>query len=288
MIALTSSSALSSLLLDFLEHCLVEHHEAILLRVYEQNTHGFVTIQQTQILFGKDKDNVKGLPSDALGINALRKNTTVNEKGNSTGQYLLEIVASFADSGKVTQVVELEGQGVIENEMRRGVVLEWITTKVNLLVLGAGHIGQCVASLGVGLGYKVIIVDDRRDFASRLRFPDERIELMAGGFSEILCRLPVSKNFVVVIATRGHQYDEVCLEHIIQTEARYIGMIGSKRRVQAIINKLVEAGTSPELLSKVFAPIGLPIGAKTPQEIGIAIIAEVVACLNGAGIRNKA
>jgi len=193
---------------------------------------------------------------------------------------LLAITQAFIDSGKIIQTVFI---GDSTEGRSKVVILEWIKPKISLIVFGAGHIGHCVATLGLGLGYQVTVIDDRADFVSRSRFPDERVHLVVGQFNSVISRLSIDRNSVIVIATRGHQHDEVCLQVLAQRDARYIGMIGSKKRVKAILDKLLEAGVSQAHLSKIHAPIGLAIGAKTPQEIGIAIIAEIIACLNKRG-----
>jgi xanthine/CO dehydrogenase XdhC/CoxF family maturation factor len=208
--------------------------------------------------------------------------TLVNQKyllglEEEIDQSLLDMAKEFIGSGKAVQVVIPDTRS---REAGRIAVLELIKSRINLFVFGAGHIGQCVASLGLGLGYQVTVIDDRKDFASRLRFPDERIQLIAGQFDSVISELSVDRNSVVVIVTRGHQHDEICLRLMVQTEAQYIGMIGSRGRVKAIFDKLLETGVRPSHLSKIHAPIGLSIGAKTPQEIGVAIIAEIIACLN--------
>jgi xanthine/CO dehydrogenase XdhC/CoxF family maturation factor len=260
---------LPQIVLDQLERGLI-HNElgsgAILLRVYQQSNGG-LSILHTQVLYQNEIKEQGG-----------RRNKS---KDSTEWKYILiEIINSFITSNKAVWFAERStGEGIPKHY----VILEWVRSKTKLFIFGAGHIGQCVASLGAGLGYQVTVVDDRCDFASRLRFPDKHIELAVGDFSQIISMLPINNQSAIVIVTRGHQYDEVCLRSVIQTDARYIGMIGSKKRVQAIFTKLVETGLAPEQLSRVKAPIGLQIGAKTPQEIGIAITAEIIACLNDQG-----
>lgn len=237
---------------------------AILLRVYHQQEDHF-HITQTRIL----------CPSD---IDRQNKSRNAYHEVSDWEMALTEIMTGFINSGKSIWSV---GFSRGTESAKDHVILEWIRSKIRLFIFGAGHIGQCVASLGAGIGYQVTVIDDRRDFASRLRFPDKRVELMVGDFNLIIPTLSVNCHSAIVIVTRGHQYDEDCLRSAIQTNAKYIGMIGSKKRVQAIFDKLVETGVKPEHLAKVKAPIGLQIGAKTPQEIGIAITAEIIACLNG-------
>ncbi|HJQ69343.1 MAG TPA: XdhC family protein [Blastocatellia bacterium] len=150
----------------------------------------------------------------------------------------------------------------------------------HLFVFGAGHVGQAVAMIGALVGYDVVVVDDRAEFLNRDRFPNETIRLFKGNYDGIVSRLEIPANSAIVIVTRGHQFDEVCLEHALQTSARYVGMIGSKRRVLSIFSRLVAAGITRESLSRVHAPIGVKIGAISPQEIAVSIMAEIISIMN--------
>src|ERR1051325_4531987 len=122
---------------------------------------------------------------------------------------LLTITQAFIDSGRIIQTVFV---GDSSEGRSKVVILEWIKPKISLIVFGAGHIGHCVATLGLGLGYQVTVIDDRADFVSRSRFPDERVHLVVGQFNSVISRLSIDRNSVIVIATRGHQHDEVCLQ----------------------------------------------------------------------------
>ena len=158
--------------------------------------------------------------------------------------------------------------------------IEIIKPKLELLIFGAGHVGQAVALIGALTGYDVTVVDDREEFASRKRLPDPRIGLLVSDYASATQKLTISSSTVVVIVTRGHQYDELCLKNVIRSKASYIGMIGSRRRVLSVFKKLADEGFPEEDLQRVHAPIGLRIGARSPQEIAVSILAEIIDHVN--------
>jgi xanthine dehydrogenase accessory factor len=178
-------------------------------------------------------------------------------------------------SKRLVELREIGREGV---EVRTAI--EILRPKLNLIVFGAGHVGQAVALIGTTLGYDVVLVDDRQEFASRKRVPDFRVKLIVRGYSEAVKDLNIGPNSAIVIVTRGHQFDEVCLRNVIRSKVGYLGMIGSKRRTISIINRLKNDGFSDIDFSTLHAPIGLPIGAKSPQEIAVAIHAEIVSHFN--------
>ena len=152
---------------------------------------------------------------------------------------------------------------------------------LELLICGGGHVGQAVAKAGRLLDFQVTVIDDRVEFAARDKFPDPAVQLRAQDFVEALRSINITPATHIVIVTRGHRHDEICLEEVIGKPARYIGMIGSRRRTTTIRERLKRAGVAPELLHRVHAPIGLDIGALTPEEIALAILAEIVLVRRG-------
>jgi xanthine dehydrogenase accessory factor len=152
---------------------------------------------------------------------------------------------------------------------------------LELIICGGGHVGQAVAVAGRFLGFNVTVIDDRVEFASRDKFPDEQVRLIADDFVVALQSLKITPATHVVIVTRGHRHDEICLQEVIAKPARYIGMIGSRRRTTTIRERLKREGVAPELLRRVHAPIGLDIGALTPEEIAVAILAEIILVRRG-------
>jgi xanthine dehydrogenase accessory factor len=145
-----------------------------------------------------------------------------------------------------------------------------------LYLFGAGHVAFNVYKVAQNAGFDVIVVDDRDRFANRERFPDAR-DVIAEDFDRALARLAPNESSYIVIVTRGHRDDMRVLRWAAQTPARYVGMIGSKRKVIAIYRELEKEGLPAHLFKNVHAPIGFDIGAVTPEEIGVAITAELIA-----------
>ncbi|HLG13753.1 MAG TPA: XdhC family protein [Blastocatellia bacterium] len=186
-------------------------------------------------------------------------------------------------SRKNAEVVEIVDEGGRASK----VILEVVRRKPSLIVFGAGHVGQAVALMGAMVGYRVTVVDDREEFLSRKRLPDPRIQLETRRFEDAVRPDELSSSSAVVIVTRGHQFDEICLKGVIGSRAGYIGMIGSRRRVLSVFRKLKEEGAVEADLDRVHAPIGLEIGARSPQEIAVAIIAEIIQVMNVGGYTSK-
>jgi xanthine dehydrogenase accessory factor len=165
-------------------------------------------------------------------------------------------------------------------EVQIEVFHEILEPQPELLIIGAGHIAVPLARYGKMVGFEVAVVDDRDKYANVERFPDAD-RVFAADFGEALKDWSITPATYVVIITRAHTYDEESLRIILTRETAYIGMIGSRRRVQVVLRTLAGEGYDRDRLAKVRAPIGLDIGAETPDEIALAIIAEVVAARRG-------
>jgi xanthine dehydrogenase accessory factor len=167
-------------------------------------------------------------------------------------------------------------------ELRSGqdlrVLFERIQLEPHLVICGAGHVGAALAKLTTFLGYRSTLIDDRAEFVSRDRFPEEGINLVACEDWTDAVRKAVGSGHGVFVAivTRGHKQDEECIRALIDTDPEYIGMIGSKRRTNIVLERLQEAGASEAFRKRVRAPIGLDIGAVTPEEVALAIMSEIV------------
>lgn len=151
-----------------------------------------------------------------------------------------------------------------------------LSQRRSALVLGAGHISQPLTELLAKLGYTVTVVDDRPDFANVPRFPQAG-QVVCQEFGRALESLNLTSFGVIIVVTRGHRSDMECLRAVIHEPAAYIGMIGSQGRVRGVINTLQAEGIDNDVLARLRAPIGLDIGAETPVEIALSIVAEVVA-----------
>lgn len=157
----------------------------------------------------------------------------------------------------------------------RVLVAEPFFPEPSLIIFGGGHIGKALCDFGAKMGFSITVVDDRVAFANTVRFP-EADRVICESFEKCFDRLQFSPHTYVVIVTRGHRHDLVCLREIVKKTWAYAGMIGSRRRVQGVREQLIKEGASREVLEKVNAPIGLEIGALTPEEIAISILGQVI------------
>lgn len=163
------------------------------------------------------------------------------------------------------------------------VLFERVELEPHVVVCGAGHVGASLARLAHAVGYRVTLVDDRADFVARKRFAGMSIELVAAtGWEESVGRVVgAGRGVYVAVVTRGHSEDEECLRVVLAARPDYIGMIGSRRRTNIVLARLREAGFDEETLNSVRAPIGLDIGAVSPEEVALSVLAEIVAARRG-------
>lgn len=167
-----------------------------------------------------------------------------------------------------------------QNDLRFQLVINIVEPRISLLILGAGHVGQAIAVNASLLGYNITVIDDRAEFLSLDRFSGLDIKLRFGSFDKLDLSGFKPMRTAVAIVTRGHQYDEQCLRAFLNYDLEYIGMIGSKRRVVSIFEKLIKDGFNTERIHRVRAPIGLKIGARSPQEIAVSVLAEIIQTMN--------
>ncbi|RKY85324.1 hypothetical protein DRQ09_07440 [candidate division KSB1 bacterium] len=205
---------------------------------------------------------------------------TLVEK-NRTEKYIIskkEWIGKKPD-GEVLLKIEHQYDEIIENEnpvrVESGIFLDPLLPSPELYVFGGGHISVYLSQFSKTTGFHTTVIDDRIKFASRNRFPIVD-NVICSDFEDAFNKVKIGKNSYIVIVTRGHKYDELVLEKALSTDAFYIGMIGSKKKVFTIIKRLYNKGISKEKLLKVFSPIGLDIGAKTPEEIAVSIISEII------------
>ncbi len=159
------------------------------------------------------------------------------------------------------------------------VLIERITTAPELVLCGAGHVSVQVAKVAKLCGFSVTVIDERTDFANAERFPDAD-RIYTEPFDAVLDRLSLSNAYYVIV-TRGHKDDRLCLEKILNKPFRYCGMIGSRTKVGLVFEYLLEHGYPQDLINRVQAPIGLKIGAVTPEEIAVSIVGQLIEVKNG-------
>lgn len=162
---------------------------------------------------------------------------------------------------------------------RMDVHIDPLAPSPRLFIIGAGHVGFFLAKLASDIGFQIHVVDDREKFANSERFPGARVAVEA--IPEWLHRAELPATSYVVVVTRGHQHDLDAMRALAARDLKYLGLIGSRAKVARIYDALLEEGMPPECLQRVHAPIGLEIGAVTPAEIAVSILAELIAVSRG-------
>jgi len=153
-----------------------------------------------------------------------------------------------------------------------------------LYLFGAGHVSRSVAEMASLVDFRTVVLDDRAEFANAERFPGAELLQVVPSFNRSFEGLDIDRDGFVVILTRGHLHDKTVLEQALKTDAGYIGMIGSRRKRDLIYQELLMKGFSQSELERVHAPIGLAIGAETPEEIAVSIVAELIQVRAGRGL----
>jgi xanthine dehydrogenase accessory factor len=167
---------------------------------------------------------------------------------------------------------------------RRGYVLDPVLSDPPLLVFGGGHVGAAIARAAAMAGWRVTVVDDRPEFADAVRHPAAERTICCD-FHDVTAVLALTPRTYAVVATRGHQHDALIVDQLARRDLRYIGMLGSRRKV-ALTWKLLESwGVPAERLAGIHAPVGLPIGADTPEEIAVSVVAEMIAVRRAGTLR---
>ena len=175
----------------------------------------------------------------------------------------------------------------VTNDTGAEYFIEAYTTPPQIVLCGGGHVSKAIYSVAKNLGFRVYITDDREEFANEERFPD--IDgVVALKPEDALPNLPINPNTFIVVATRGHRYDNVALEAAAKTPAKYVGLMGSKRKTIMIYEDLIRSGLALDRIKEIRSPIGLDIHARTPDEIAVSIMAEILMFrLGGTGLPMK-
>jgi xanthine dehydrogenase accessory factor len=155
------------------------------------------------------------------------------------------------------------------------ILLEPVFSEPTVYLFGGGHVSEQVAPLAKRVHFKVVVIDDREMFANRERFP-EADTVIVSEFEKCFEQLNIDDSSYIVIVTRGHLYDGFVLEQAVRSEARYIGMIGSKKKIKTLYQNLMQKGMTKETLDRVHAPVGIDINSETPEEIAVSIVAELI------------
>lgn len=176
---------------------------------------------------------------------------------------------------KVQVAMETGAPIFIESQASERVFIEPFYRESRLIILGGGHIAKSLVKFATEVGFSVTVVDDRLSFANQGRFPEASV-CLCESFDHCFETLQINSSDYVVIVTRGHRHDMVCLRQVIHKKTAYLGMIGSKRRIKSIKEQFIGEGFDKDLVQNLCAPIGFEIGAVTPAEVAISIMAQVI------------
>ena len=182
------------------------------------------------------------------------------------------------DSGAINDARRLMAMGrndYITSESGVEYYIEAYTTPPTLVLAGGGHVSKAISNIASTLGFRIFVIDDRDEFSNAERFPEAE-QTVVSDYGSAFEKLPIGTNSFIVIATRGHRYDASATASAIRTPASYIGLLGSKRKTILIFEELFAEGFSMEQVQSVRSPIGLNISARTPEEIALSIMSEIV------------
>lgn len=221
------------------------------------------------------------ISSSKVNDNSIGKMVIIDDKGQIHGECEEELAQKIVDKIKKTVwskpvVIQVQGQ----NDSYYRIYWDRLKSNNKAIIFGGGHISQPLAQIMSLLHFQVTVIDDRPEFANQARFPSVD-KVICQNFSKAFSQINIDSDTAVIIVTRGHRYDLDCLRATINCNARYWGMIGSRRRVKEIVGLLKEEGISEERLKRLKSPIGLDIRAETPEEIAVSITAEVVSVFRG-------
>tara|TARA_B100000029_G_scaffold513272_1_gene612278 strand:+ start:12886 stop:13695 length:810 start_codon:yes stop_codon:yes gene_type:complete len=248
---------------------------SILGRLVSASTGGEPTVLATVI----EPGNSKLLVGSKMLIEV--EGNTVGTLGNQTVDNLVSAKANEILKNHSAKTFYFNGNQLDERLSKEAatIYIEAIESKPVFIIVGAGHIGQCLTKLAAMLRFHVVVIDDRADFANHENLPAAD-EIICEDFEKALNSYSLGSNTSVVMVTRGHKQDELSLRCCLERGAGYIGMIGSKRRTTAVLEHLHTEGFSLDELAKVRTPIGIDLGGETPEEIALSIMAEVIMLRN--------
>jgi xanthine dehydrogenase accessory factor len=239
-----------------------------------------------------ERGETAALATVVAGSSAVGAKLLVESTGETTGDLgsaaLNNVVTQFAqqflnsrDEAHTFSISDLAPQ--LTSLAAARILFERIQPEPRIVIFGAGHVGAALAKLASFAGYHVTLIDDRAELVTRERFPQELIELVAAeSWTKAASKaIGPGRGVSVAVVTRGHAEDEECLRAVMNSTPDYVGLIGSKRRTNIVLDRVRVTGVAEGRLARVRAPIGLNIGAVTPEEVALAILAEIVAVRRG-------
>lgn len=217
----------------------------------------------------------------------------IDDKGTLTGNLgddeLSEIVSKHSSKflSQHAETITIKVSDISQETSSRFVdtriMFERVEPTARLVICGAGHVGASLAHLGAFTGFEVSLIDDRDEYLLEESFPEKNINtiLTKDWLTDVKEKVGAGHNVYIAVVTRGHKEDALCLSAILKSNPNYVGMIGSRKRTQAVFSNLIEEGFEEKVLETVHAPIGLDIGAVSPEEVAVAIMAEIIAVRRG-------
>lgn len=218
-------------------------------------------------------DNVSGSIEDKFFLNQ----DDINRKSKALDNDIYERINTSLSNGKI-ETVHIDED--------RLALIEPFFPKPRLIIFGGGHIAKPLVEFASKVGFSITVIDDRPYFANSIRFPEAE-KVICEDFQKSFNLIEFKQSDFVVIITRGHRHDKLVLSNVLKNNLSYVGMIGSKRRVKGMMEELISEGYSKEALDKVNSPIGLDIGAVTPEEIAISIVSQLISFKNKGNITSK-
>lgn len=247
--------------------------EEALGRINKGETIAFVTIVEAKGSIPREVGAKMVVGKDGLIAGTIGGGVTEAKVIEEVKQSLKEGKGKLLTYHLTKEQAALDEGAICGGDMK--VFIDILQPKEEVLIFGAGHIAVCVSKLSKIVGFKVTVIDDRKEFANQDRFP-ETDEIIAEEIEKALAHLEITPSTYIIVVTRGHLKDEEVLASVVRSNAAYIGMIGSREKNATVFQHLGEQGISARELKKVHAPIGMDIGAQTPEEIAVSIIAEII------------
>jgi xanthine dehydrogenase accessory factor len=234
-----------------------------------------------KFFINKNKEVVGDINNDSR-VNDLLLEYVI-KKMNQNVFSVISIVSLNYDTYKITESNKINISDNFDKNNGSVLFIEFMYPKMQLIIVGGGHVGHALAQLGDVVGFEITVVDDRKDYANLERFP-MAIKILTGDIESSIDSLELNALSYVVLVSRGHKLDEAALRMSVQKNPAYIGMIGSKRRTSIVINNLVQEGVNLEKIQNIYTPIGLDLGGQSPAEIALSILSEIIIIIHkGSG-----
>ena len=242
-------------------------------RINKGETIAFITIVETKGSTPREVGAKMVVGKDGLITGTIGGGITEARVIEEAKQAMKEGKGRFLTYHLTKEAAALDEGAICGGDMK--VFIDVLQPKEEVLIFGAGHIAVYVSKLAKMVGFKVTVVDSRKEFANQDRFP-EADEIIAEDTEKALRHLNIAPSTYIIVVTRGHLKDEEVLASVVRSNAAYIGMIGSREKNATVFQHLEEQGISENELTKVHAPIGIDIKAQTPEEIAVSITAEII------------